>query len=636
MSTRRFLDPQRIIDELGATLHVAYGDDLAPSRLLLLHEPPRDRDTVRTHGVVVCSPLHMEANRTYRREHLLGWALARVGIPVQRFHYGGFGHSDGDPLAVGLDTLVDDTRWAADRLRSTTGVTHVTFLGIRLGAIVAAKAARDLPGSGLVLWEPVLDIDRYLHEVFRAFRLRGMRQGDVSGANAAELNDRLESASSIDVLGYDVTQRLRLSFAGSGLDDVLPDDPRRILVVQLGSKQTVRRETAALVERWHTRGHDVTATAVVDQTGWWFGSSARGGSVAVALSGVEAISVTVDHLGSPGVVAGLPRLSGHTQGGAMTASACAIPKLIERPLYLETPAGPIFAVESSPHDPPSSSTGVVLLPGGWYGSSTNCNRIFVRLGRRIAAQGHRVVRIDWRGMGESAGELETFRLDEPLVEEAVAAARHLLDSGADGVVFVGFCFGAHTGLAAAAAGQVPVHGVGLVSLSLPHEGGASSKVVAAVDALSTRQLIAMNVRPSVLKGWFHPATRAVYRKGARAKVRRVTARMRREPPAVRVELRSARERRLDRVVSDLSTVLDAGTRVLVVLGEDDIQREAFEAHRDGVLAACLARAGEMVQVREKPGDLHGFASLESQDHAIETVVGWIAELPNTAPARINS
>ncbi len=230
-------------------VETAAGDGLG--RFTALHRPP----AVPTAGVLVCPPLHIEATRTYRREHLLGWELARRGMAVQRFHYRGTGHSAGDPADVDLDALVEDALWAAERLRSRTGVRAVTVLGTRLGALVAARVAASLAGAGLVLWEPALDIDRHLHEVFRARLLREMRHGEVKGSTGAQLIAEMEQAASLDVLGYEITARLRRSFLGVTLDGAVPADPRSILLVQLGRKAALRSDLAAVVDRWRARGH---------------------------------------------------------------------------------------------------------------------------------------------------------------------------------------------------------------------------------------------------------------------------------------------------------------------------------------------------------------------------------------------
>ena len=62
----------------------------------------------------------------------------------------------------------------------------------------------------------------------------------------------------------------------------------------------------------------------------------------------------------------------------------------------------LFAVVHEPDGPPRSVT--VLLAGGVL-PRMGVNRVLVRMADRLAAAGHRVVRVDPAGLGESGGEL---------------------------------------------------------------------------------------------------------------------------------------------------------------------------------------------------------------------------------------
>jgi pimeloyl-ACP methyl ester carboxylesterase len=308
------------------------------------------------------------------------------------------------------------------------------------------------------------------------------------------------------------------------------------------------------------------------------------------------------------------------------------PSVLEEATFLDAPDGPIFAVRSWSDRPPSSTTGVVLLPGGWFGTSTNGNRVFVRLSRELAGLGFPVIRIDWRGIGESGGEIDRFHLDRPFAEEVRSAAQVLLANGCTDVALVGFCFGAHSALSAAA--DLPVRTLALVSLNLPAEGAMGSKTNVIADRTSIVQLLALNLRPAVLKGWFDPATRSVYLKGARAKWRTTTTRWRRrtQPEQQLAGQRASRQQRLDRMSSEMVGAFERGASILFVFGEDDSQVAGFEKLRTGELAPWFADAGDRIQVVTAPGDLHGFASLESQDHTITAIRTWMADLIPGAPA----
>jgi pimeloyl-ACP methyl ester carboxylesterase len=121
----------------------------------------------------------------------------------------------------------------------------------------------------------------------------------------------------------------------------------------------------------------------------------------------------------------------------------------EVPLYFTAGDNTLFGMLTRPTVEPNG-TGVLLLSGGVYVMSTNRNQMFVHLARRLAALGYTVLRIDFRGVGDSGGVISGYELDDPNGEDAAGAMRCLRATGVDEVVVVGSCFGARSGLHAAA------------------------------------------------------------------------------------------------------------------------------------------------------------------------------------------
>jgi alpha/beta superfamily hydrolase len=123
-------------------------------------------------GVLVCLGAPCDGPLDEGRAARLGRRLADVGVAVQRFHYRGAWPSDGDPRAVGFDTLVEDAARALDLLRDRADVRRVAFVGARLGALVAARLAHAQPGAAVALWAPVPDPRSALEQAARARRAR--------------------------------------------------------------------------------------------------------------------------------------------------------------------------------------------------------------------------------------------------------------------------------------------------------------------------------------------------------------------------------------------------------------------------------------------------------------------------------
>lgn len=78
---------------------------------------------------------------------------------------------------------------------------------------------------------------------------------------------------------------------------------------------------------------------------------------------------------------------------------------VERPFFLEAEGRRLFAVEHEPStDVPQRSPLLVVHP--WFEEKLWAHRVLLDLSRRAAAAGHRVLRFDASGHGDSAREIE--------------------------------------------------------------------------------------------------------------------------------------------------------------------------------------------------------------------------------------
>jgi hypothetical protein len=237
-------------------------------------------------GVVVCPPLHAEMGKNYRREVLLARRLAAAGIAVQRFAYGGTGHSIGDEHDLVLEQLVDDTESARRHLVGSADLDHCAFVGTRLGALVAARFAG--PDAHLTLWDPVVDVRQHFRFVLRAAIIRGLKDGHTKeGASHFSL-DKLDAVGTLDVLGYPITWRLYESMRGRTVQSELRRGPTRVHVVEFGTAP--QPGVARLLTALEGPGHEVEHDVLDVEPAWWFG---RGGHVDVATR-AEQVSALID------------------------------------------------------------------------------------------------------------------------------------------------------------------------------------------------------------------------------------------------------------------------------------------------------------------------------------------------------
>jgi pimeloyl-ACP methyl ester carboxylesterase len=117
-------------------------------------------------------------------------------VHALRFDYRGTGDSAGTEDCFRIGNSVEDALAAREELRASRGLARVGFVGLRLGASVAALAAARCPDLPLlVLWEPIVSGGPYLQE------LRRMQQAWVD-FEAQERPNARRLATEHEVLGY--------------------------------------------------------------------------------------------------------------------------------------------------------------------------------------------------------------------------------------------------------------------------------------------------------------------------------------------------------------------------------------------------------------------------------------------------
>lgn len=227
-------------------------------------------------GVLVCSPLNSAFVLNYGREVELGRLIAAGSGIVQRFHYRGTGNSDELDGELTFDTMTADARRALRHLRETCVDLPIAVVGTRMAHHVVMRLLEEDDEIGpVVLWEPVLDVERHLAEGFRAARMKWLREGGSDGgvpppSGLAELRDR----GAADLLGYRITRELLDSVdpPHAGVELAVARQIRIVRFVGAFLKSTARRlreldDFVALAEGF---GHTVTVAELETPSNWWF------------------------------------------------------------------------------------------------------------------------------------------------------------------------------------------------------------------------------------------------------------------------------------------------------------------------------------------------------------------------------
>jgi pimeloyl-ACP methyl ester carboxylesterase len=231
--------------------------------------------------VVHVHALGVEQITLHRQQVLSARLAAAAGIPVLRYHARGHGDSAMSPAEVTLTTLVEDARAAADEAKRRTGCTRVLWLGVRMGALVAALAGGSSSGrddtAGFVLWEPVEQPAEFFRQQLRALLFSRIAGGKQPDATVDQLLARLQSEGSLDVFGYTLPRGLVESFAEASLASALAGVRAPVCLAQVQSRARLAPEHVRLVEALGSTDPgstpDLVTALVQDEPGYQFMSN---------------------------------------------------------------------------------------------------------------------------------------------------------------------------------------------------------------------------------------------------------------------------------------------------------------------------------------------------------------------------
>lgn len=195
-----------------------FGDSNAP--LVGVYHAPQVMAKHRP-AVLLCNPFGEEAIRAFRLFRLLANRLADLGCPVLRFDYPATGDSAGACEEARLGKMTDAIHDAHEELLAMSAATRVVWVGLRLGAALAIRAAAMKPArlSGLFLWEPVVSGADYLEELAAA------HAGAVG--HFADPDDRTITQA----LGFALTPALCSDFTDLDLTKDADDVSGRIVIM---------------------------------------------------------------------------------------------------------------------------------------------------------------------------------------------------------------------------------------------------------------------------------------------------------------------------------------------------------------------------------------------------------------------
>jgi len=359
--------------------------------------------------VVIAAPIGYEYCSSHRTLRTLAETLAARGHRVVRFDYDGTGDSSGerwDPDRVGawrrsLSTVVARCR--------ESGATHITIVGLRLGATFALVDGAQLGADAIVAWVPVASGKRFAREL----RMMGVTEPSSGAVAYAGVGFDTETVAALSALDL---EKLASKPAPRVLVVARPEQPCDDLIARLMALG-VNVTSDAL--HGVATGLDVPAEdaivplPIVERIAEWVGAPPHA-------------ALSVERAPAP-----VARASIAWRGAALTES-------------VETLAG-LVAIKTAPPSPHGAT--VVFLNSGSE-PHIGPGRAWVEYARALAAAGHTTFRIDWSGWGESVdrGHAPGRPYDAHCIDETVAVARELRRQRTGPIVLAGLCAGAWTAL----------------------------------------------------------------------------------------------------------------------------------------------------------------------------------------------
>jgi uncharacterized protein len=419
-------------------------------------------------GWVCCAPFGEERGFAQRTAVLWARALCQEGHWVLRFDARGYGDSQGSFAEFTLDDQVADALAAGRELTARAGVACPGFWGLRLGGAVAVLAARrSARAHPLLLWEPVVNGDRYMDDLLRGVMVKEMANTGKAPRTRADLKQHLAGGGEVAVEGHVLRDATYRSIAAVDLAEAPGPVPGPCLIVQVSpqAQPAPRRELEAL--RRALGGAGGPAVALVAEPPPWRQNPeyrARPPSL------FEASLAWVRGLGpAPAAAPGpLARpLVQPVEREYLVPGEGAV-----RAVQFDGPEGTLRAILQVPEAGMRARPTYLLVAPG-FNCRTARYRLYVRVAQALAARGFPSLRFDPHGIGDSDGTLDhdrvygLYRAIEAglFVPDTRAAIDYLArQHGVEQVVLLGLCGGAATSVRAAA---LDPRVVGVMASELP-------------------------------------------------------------------------------------------------------------------------------------------------------------------------
>jgi len=437
-------------------------------RFGVLHQPAAD-SLWKNASWVLCPALAQEAGNAQR--FMVDWAraLSRQGYWALRFHYRGYGDSDGAEEDYAIEDHLADIHAAIAEVERRTGAPCRGLCGLRLGATMAAvAAAQRRPHLHLILWEPVVSGQAYLDALLRLVMAKEIARNRATPRSRETLRQCLEQGEVLVADGHALTHRLSQSLSAIDLLHLKPPQGP-VFLAQFSRKPEpkLRNELVALTQAY-AKNADVQVHRLSMPRPWALERDLPAKVEPLFTATLEWIRLRgqetertpepqAKQTPPPAEPRQLPEEpSNATCVPAPDGSSCR--ECVERLVQWDVDGTAVRGILHIP-DGYDAQRPAILMPPPGTDSRTGYNRQYVRLARELAWHGWPSLRPDPRGVGDSDGDWPYTQRTQHLlavqdglyVPDMLAATDFLIrELGPRQVILSGICGGAITAVLQAA------------------------------------------------------------------------------------------------------------------------------------------------------------------------------------------
>ena len=222
-------------------------------------------------ALIACHGVGLEHAVTSRMMVLAVRQAAEHGYPALVYHSRGHGDSSGDFAELTFESLVEDARSAAEHALQLSGARRVVWLGVRVGALVAAAAAVQHPNSaGLVLWEPPASGADNFHQLLRGLQFSAVARGEKEVPKTNEVLETIERDGRADIHACYFYAKFHHSMRDLKLAKILEQWTGPVFYAQIQARIKLSAGNAGIVAALEQQGCKVTTTRIAEEPGWQF------------------------------------------------------------------------------------------------------------------------------------------------------------------------------------------------------------------------------------------------------------------------------------------------------------------------------------------------------------------------------